>query len=183
MVFKNFFSRYLFLTNSVTFSGLFGLGDFVEQQLERYKKKKKYKKLMPYDFPRTVRMIAVGALLSPVVHFWYLALDRVIVGKIHTVVFRKVLADETILSPVVGAAFLGGMKRNLPIKQPHYPVHVSQHCRIMNFWLMSACLSTCRSVTVSAPYCICISSILYLYLHTVSISICSNRCRSVGADT
>ena len=109
MVVKNFFSRrYLLLTNSVTFSGLFGLGDFIEQQLERYKQKKKCKKLLRYDFSRTIRMITFGALLSPFIHFWYVTLDKVVVGKIHAAVFKKVLADETIMSPICAATFLGG---------------------------------------------------------------------------
>ena len=112
MILKNFFARYSFIANSVTFSGLFGLGDFIEQQRERYNSKHSKEcrsvQMKRYDFRRTLNMLIIGALLSPAVHYWYVALDRMVVGSIHSVVLKKVLADEVIMSPIIGVAFLGG---------------------------------------------------------------------------
>ena len=111
MILKHFFIRYSFIANSVTFAGLFGLGDFIEQQRERYNIKQNKKcnlKMKPYNFRRTLDMVIVGGLLSPVVHYWYVALDKVIVGNIHSMVLKKVLADEIIMSPIFGITFLGG---------------------------------------------------------------------------
>ena len=108
MVFKNFFSRYLFLSNSITFTGLFALGDFIEQQRERRRQKKACEKVVGYDIARTLRMVTIGALMSPTIHFWYIALDKLIVGNIHHVVARKVLVDEIIMSPIFTVIFLGG---------------------------------------------------------------------------
>lgn len=114
MILKHFFIRYSFIANSVTFAGLFGLGDFIEQQRERYNIKHNKKcnlKMKPYNFRRTLDMVIIGGLLSPVVHYWYVALDKVIVGNIHSMVLKKVLADEIIMSPIFGIAFLGGMAK------------------------------------------------------------------------
>lgn len=110
MVLKNCFQRYSFIANTVTFTTLFGLGDFVEQQRERYYDKltDKTSHLKPYNFRRTLNITVVGALMSPIVHYWYLGLDRFIVGNIHSVVVRKVLGDEIIMSPAFAATFLGG---------------------------------------------------------------------------
>ena len=115
MILKNFFTRYSFIANSVTFASLFGLGDFIEQQRERYNISKLTKhskkcnvQMRPYNFRRTLDMVVIGGLLSPVVHYWYVALDKLIVGNIHSMVLRKVAADEIIMSPIFGFAFLGG---------------------------------------------------------------------------
>ena len=111
MILKNFFQRYSFIANSVTFAGLFGLGDFIEQQRERYDIKHNKKgnlKKKPYNLRRTVHMVIIGGLLSPIVHYWYVVLDKMIVGNIHSMVLKKVVADEVIMSPVFGVAFLGG---------------------------------------------------------------------------
>jgi protein Mpv17 len=118
MILKNFFLRYSFLANSVTFASLFGLGDFIEQQRERYNSehnKECHSQMKPYNFRRTLDMVIVGGLLSPVVHYWYIALDKVIVGNIHSMVVKKVLADEIIMSPIFGIAFLAGKLSRLPI--------------------------------------------------------------------
>ena len=112
MIVKNFFTRYSFIANSVTFAGLFGLGDFIEQQRERYNikhsKKCRSVEMKPYNFRRTLDMVIIGGLLSPVVHYWYVALDKIVVGNIHSMVVKKVVADEVIMSPIFGVAFLGG---------------------------------------------------------------------------
>lgn len=55
-------------------------------------------------------MFTVGCSLGPVLHYWYLWLDGVFVGKALKTVGKKVLVDQVIASPFLGMWYFVGEK-------------------------------------------------------------------------
>ncbi|XP_002169394.3 mpv17-like protein 2 [Hydra vulgaris] len=92
----SFSPKYLLYTNTFLSILLCGSADFVQQNIEKYFSKKD----RDYDFKRTWFMMIYGGVAAPISHFWYIALDRLVMkGSIHAIVAKKLLADQLICSP------------------------------------------------------------------------------------
>ena len=94
-----FSNRYLLLTNTVVSVVVDGLGDVIEQKLER---------TCPYDWPRTLRMAATGLFLGPISHYWYRWLDRVLPGKGTVTIAKKITLEQFTIAPAEIASFYCG---------------------------------------------------------------------------
>ena len=102
--FKNFlytaFSPpYLLYTSTGVSAVIELIGDYLEQKVER---------VSPYDTGRGIRMTTTAIVAGPPYYFWYRMLDRRFPGRTSKIIFKKVLLDQTILSPVMIVAFYLG---------------------------------------------------------------------------
>ncbi|KAK2152531.1 hypothetical protein LSH36_326g05038 [Paralvinella palmiformis] len=81
--------------------GLSGFGDLMQQYYEHLKKHGS-----GWDQRRSRNICLSGLVIGPICHFWYLYLDKALPGRTLRVVFKKVLADQIIISPLCVASFL-----------------------------------------------------------------------------
>ncbi|XP_068175792.1 mpv17-like protein 2 [Antennarius striatus] len=95
-----FQGRYLLITNTLSGGVMLALGDCLQQTREIYREPKRVR-----EWRRTGNMFLVGCSFGPMLHYWYIWLDRVFVGKGLKTVVKKVLTDQLIASPVIGVWF------------------------------------------------------------------------------
>lgn len=102
---KAAFTKHLLITNTLVCGGLGGLGDFLQQKLERSLS------LEPRsnDWPRTVRMTTVGLLIGPIGHVWYRFLDSTFPGNSKMTVLKKLALEQALVSPSLLLGFFIGM--------------------------------------------------------------------------
>lgn len=139
------FGKYLVVTNTLTCGVLMGMGDALQQTIEKAQKKK-----VGYDWKRMAHMGAVGILMGPVVHLWYSRLDKVLPGNERRTVVKKVLADQLVASPAFLVLFFFGlgslegkvMKDSLQEFKQKFPVMYLVECLLwppaqaINFYLL-----------------------------------------------
>ncbi|XP_053606234.1 mpv17-like protein 2 [Plodia interpunctella] len=99
-----FSSKYLLYTNVSVSVSLSALGDFLEQKYELYKGTED-----KYDYKRTMHMGCSGAAVGVLCHNWYKVLDRFIQGKTVSMVFKKLVLDQLVFSPVMICTFFGSL--------------------------------------------------------------------------
>ena len=103
--YKQLFGKHLFVTNTITYVSLFGLGDALTQFIERRSSTDQEKR---HDFKRTICLTVFAAFQGPVNHFWYLGLDKFIKDTVHRTVLKKLLADQCIFAPYACVSFYLG---------------------------------------------------------------------------
>ena len=103
--YKQLFGKYLFVTNTISYVTLFGLGDALTQFIERRSSTEPGKR---HDFKRTLCITIFAAFQGPVNHFWYLGLDKFIKDTVHRMVLKKLAADQCIFAPYACVSFYLG---------------------------------------------------------------------------
>lgn len=95
-----FDDKYLLYTNVGISLCLSGLGDVIEQNYEIMQEE-----IPAWDRRRTRDMALTGTTVGVVSHYWYKILDRAIPGYTVRIVFRKILVDQLIGSPLCISTF------------------------------------------------------------------------------
>ncbi len=92
-------SANLLLVNTGTCCTLYAVGDLIQQRMEGCQRN---------DWTRTARMAVLGCFMGPLNHYWYVALDRMILGRSLRVVGKKVVADQIVMAPICSSVFYIG---------------------------------------------------------------------------
>lgn len=99
------FGRHLLLTNISISTFLSGAGDVLQQRYQLTSGG-----LSSFNRGRTCRMSAAGGVTGVICHYWYIWLDRVLMGHSPAIVLRKVLLDQLVFSPVFIVSFLASFE-------------------------------------------------------------------------
>ena len=108
--YKKLFGKHLFVTNTISYVTLFGLGDALTQFIERRSSRDPEKR---HDFGRTLCILMFASFQGPVNHFWYRGLDKFVKDTVHKTVFKKLAADQLVFAPYACVSFYLGMYRVL----------------------------------------------------------------------
>ncbi|XP_046392921.1 mpv17-like protein 2 [Ischnura elegans] len=103
---KAMLGKYLWVTNSFSCGLLLGVGDGIQQCIEREISGEKERL---YDWKRTGQMFIVGLSQGPPHHIWYTQLDVVFPKRNFSTVCYKILADQIIAAPLFAMTFFIGM--------------------------------------------------------------------------
>ena len=103
--YRTLFGKYLFVTNTISYITLFGLGDALTQLIERRSSKDPN---LRHDFRRSFCIVIFASFQGPVNHFWYLGLDKFIKDTLHRTVFKKLAADQLVFAPYACISFYLG---------------------------------------------------------------------------
>lgn len=141
-----FSQKFLLYTNVGLSTTLSGLGDVIEQKYEVATGE-----LSKWDPIRTRNMSLSGTTIGVVCHYWYAWLDRTIPGYTVRIVFRKILVDQLVGSPLAISTFFGTLGvlegSTLPeciaeVKAKAWRLYVAEWmiwppCQFLNFYVLS----------------------------------------------
>uniref|UniRef100_A0A8P4GIB6 Mpv17-like protein 2 n=1 Tax=Dicentrarchus labrax TaxID=13489 RepID=A0A8P4GIB6_DICLA len=99
-----FDDQFLLVTNTLTGGSLLAMGDVVQQSWEIHKEQSKV-----LDWKRIGYTFVMGCSTGPLLHHWYGRLDSAYAGRAMNTVVKKVLADQLIISPIIGIWYFIGM--------------------------------------------------------------------------
>lgn len=91
----------LLVFNTAVSGTLYAVGDLIQQKIFATTDS-------PYDYARTARMCALGLCMGPVNHYWYLQLDRLVLGEGMAVVVKKIICDQLMFAPACITIFYLG---------------------------------------------------------------------------
>lgn len=100
---KLFSPKLLLYTNTAITISLSVTGDVLQQW---YQARTKPEKARAWDRTRTQLMAGTGMAIGPLVHYWYIFLDRWLPGRSLPVLCKKVALDQLVCSPVYVSLFL-----------------------------------------------------------------------------
>lgn len=89
----------LLIKNTVLCCVMSGTGDVVIQRIQNGPCSTRY------DRQRTFYLTVTGMTVGPCCHYWYQLLDKLIPGKSIRIIFKKVVADQIIFSPICLSIF------------------------------------------------------------------------------
>ncbi|KAK7500264.1 hypothetical protein BaRGS_00008487 [Batillaria attramentaria] len=92
----------LLYTNTGLTVALSITGDVFQQWYQSARKQNS----QPWDKRRTAHMAGTGLLIAPFIHYWYVFLDRWLPGRTFRILWRKVLMDQLVCSPVYLSIFV-----------------------------------------------------------------------------
>jgi protein Mpv17 len=92
------FGKYLLLTNTISSGVLMYVGEYVAQRIEKAKFPEKSK--ADYDKQKMIQLGVVGLSQGPLHHYTYMWMERLLPGNAPKTVFKKILSDQLIVSPV-----------------------------------------------------------------------------------
>ena len=96
------FGNHLFFTNVGISFGLSGVGDLIEQKIERKQQNNLVKKVSSINWSRTLHMSTAFGLTSGFLcHFWYNYLDRVLPGRGVRIIVQKIAWDQVMCFCVI----------------------------------------------------------------------------------
>lgn len=103
------FKKHPFITNSVIYSSLYVGAEYSQQYLtKRVFVDEKNKK--DIDYPTIGRYAVMGGLVySPTLYTWYKWLDRTFPGTAKSIIVKKLLIDQFVLTPFLLTVFYTGM--------------------------------------------------------------------------
>ncbi|XP_050297705.1 mpv17-like protein 2 [Anthonomus grandis grandis] len=141
-----FSDKYLLYTNVGLSLSLSGLGDLIEQKYEIYSKE-----ITEWDKKRTLDMTLSGTTVGVVCHYWYMFLDRTIPGYTVRIVFKKIIVDQLIGSPLAISTFFGSIallegstmqEFITEVKQKAWRLYAAEWmiwppCQFLNFYVLS----------------------------------------------
>jgi len=105
-IFRSAYSKHQLATNIATSGGLLMLGDVIQQHIELHKG---LHTKGCYDWSRSGKMLLMGLFHGGPRHYFYVYLERFIPGRTISCAVKKVLCDQTIISPFVDSTFLYGV--------------------------------------------------------------------------
>ncbi|CRK91986.1 CLUMA_CG005566, isoform A [Clunio marinus] len=93
------FGKYLLITNTVSSGFLMFIGEAAAQRINNYYSKENNGEFK-YDNEKLKQLTVVGLSQGPLHHYTYLWMERLLPGNAKKTVFKKILADQFIVSPV-----------------------------------------------------------------------------------
>ncbi|KAK7113881.1 mpv17-like protein 2 [Littorina saxatilis] len=99
---KLFSPKLLLYTNTSLTVSLSITGDILQQWYQAKTKRKD----VGWDKLRTLRMAGTGLLIGPLVHFWYIFLDRWLPGRTFGTLCKKIALDQLVCSPFYVSLFI-----------------------------------------------------------------------------
>ena len=111
----------LLVFNTTVSGTLYAVGDVIQQKIFGTTDS-------PYDHTRTARMCALGLCMGPLNHFWYLQLDRLVIGEGMAVVLKKIICDQLMFAPTCITVFYLGKQFTICLLLLVVKITVCMHC-------------------------------------------------------
>jgi len=100
-MFRHLFSKHPLVVNTLSGTGLFIMGDWIEQKIEAFRGLHG----KDLDKGRLTRMGVTGFIQSPPHYYFYKYLDQYYPGRTMKVISKKILLDQLIACPMFSVLF------------------------------------------------------------------------------
>ncbi|XP_059158765.1 mpv17-like protein 2 [Physella acuta] len=97
-----FSKKFIVYTNTGISITMSVSGDSIQQHYQRLKSDG----ARTWDLRRTMKMALTGLALGPIVHYWYLFLEKRFPGRCLKVLVKKIFVDQLVFSPTCVTVFL-----------------------------------------------------------------------------
>jgi len=106
----------LLVVNTVSCGAFLGLGDIIQQKIERHRGTAA---TPHHDWRRTGRLFVVGLTQGPPHHYFYIWMDQLVPGRTKGAVGRKVLLDQLWCAPFFAVTFFltAGLLEGQPLPE------------------------------------------------------------------